>query len=56
MELQLKKSGIEVQFTKNINLDWALKDVSRLIKQYSNNEYFLYVSKKILSECELIKN
>ena len=49
MELQLKKSGIEVQFTKNINLDWALKDVSRLIKQYSNNEYFLifpFCSKK----------
>jgi ADP-heptose:LPS heptosyltransferase len=49
IELQLKKSGIEVQFTKNINLDWALKDVSRLIKQYSNNEYFLifpFCSKK----------
>jgi len=49
MELQLKKSGIEVQFTKNINLDWAIKDVSRLIKRYSNNDYFLvfpFCSKK----------
>jgi ADP-heptose:LPS heptosyltransferase len=41
MELQLKKSGIETQFTKNINLDWALENVSRLIKQYANNEYIL---------------
>jgi len=49
MELQLKRSGVEVQFTKNINLDWAIKDVSRLIKQYSNNGYFLvfpFCSKK----------
>ena len=41
IELQLKKSGIETEFTKNINLDWALEDVSRLIKQYANNEYIL---------------
>jgi ADP-heptose:LPS heptosyltransferase len=41
MELQLKKSGIETQFTKNINLDWALENVSRLIKQYANDEYIL---------------
>ena len=49
MELQLKKSGIETEFTKNINLDWAIKDVSRLIKQYSNSEYILlfpFCSKK----------
>ena len=26
----LKKSGIETEFTKNIDLDWAVKDVSRL--------------------------
>ncbi len=49
MELQLKKSGIETEFTKNINLDWALIDISRLIKQYANSEYILifpFCSKK----------
>ena len=49
MELQLKKSGIETEFTKNINLDWAVEDVARLIKQYSNNDYILifpFCSKK----------
>ena len=49
MESQLKKSGIETEFTKNINLDWALEDVTRLVKQYSNNEYILlfpFCSKK----------
>ena len=49
MESQLKKSGIETKFIKNINLDWALEDVTRLVKQYSNNEYILlfpFCSKK----------
>ena len=49
IELQLKKSGIDTEFTKNINLDWAVKDVQRLVKQYSNNEYILlfpFCSKK----------
>ena len=49
MELQLKKSGIETEFTKNINLDWCLTDVSRLTKQYANNDYVLlfpFCSKK----------
>ena len=49
MELQLKKSGIETEFTKKINLDWAIEDVARLIKQYSNNDYILlfpFCSKK----------
>ena len=49
MELQLKRSGIETEFIKNINLDWALEDVSRLVKQYSNSEYILlfpFCSKK----------
>jgi ADP-heptose:LPS heptosyltransferase len=41
MELQLKKSGIATEFIKNINLDWAVKDVTRLLKQYANNEYIL---------------
>jgi ADP-heptose:LPS heptosyltransferase len=49
MELQLKKSGIETEFTRNINIDWAVTDVSRLIKQYANSEYILlfpFCSKK----------
>ena len=49
IELQLKKSGIDTEFTKNINLDWAVKDVQRLLKQYTNNEYILlfpFCSKK----------
>ena len=41
MEIQLKKSGIETQFTKNIDIDWAAIDISRLIKQYANDEYIL---------------
>ena len=49
MELQLKKSGIETEYTRNINIDWAIKDISRLIKQYANSEYILlfpFCSKK----------
>jgi ADP-heptose:LPS heptosyltransferase len=41
MEIQLKKSGIETEFTKNIDLSWAILDISRLIKQYTNGEYIL---------------
>ena len=49
MELQLKKSGIETEFTKNIDLEWGLINVSRIIKQYANSEYILlfpFCSKK----------
>ena len=49
LELQLKHSGVETEFTKNINLDWALEDISRLVKQYTNGEYILlfpFCSKK----------
>ena len=41
MEIQLKKSGIETEFTKNIDLSWAIEDISRLIKQYANDDYIL---------------
>ena len=41
MEIQLKKSGIGTEFTKNIDLNWATTDISRLLKQYTNNEYIL---------------
>ena len=44
IEIQLKKSGIDVQYTKNINLDWAVEDITRLIKQYSNNDYILIIN------------
>ncbi len=50
MEIQLKKSGVETQFVKNIDLSWIISDVSRLIKQYANNEYILifpFCSKKL---------
>ncbi len=50
MEIQLKKSGIETQSVKNIDLSWVISDVSRLIKQYANNEYILifpFCSKKL---------
>ncbi len=50
MEIQLKKSGVETEFVKNIDLTWASSDISRLTKQYANNEYILifpFCSKKL---------
>ena len=50
MEIQLKKSGIQTEFVKNVDLDWAISDISRLIKQYANNDYILlfpFCSKKL---------
>ena len=41
LEIQLKKSGIETEFTKNIDLSWAVENISRLVKQYANDEYIL---------------
>ena len=41
MEIQLKKSGVETEFTKNIDLSWAVENISRLVRQYANNEYIL---------------
>ena len=49
MEIQLKKSNIPTRYTKNIDLSWSIVDVSRLIKQYANDEYILvfpFCSKK----------
>ena len=49
MEIQLKKSNISTEFTKNIDLSWAINDLTRLTKQYANNEYILvfpFCSKK----------
>ena len=50
MEIQLKKSGLETEFVKNIDLSWSTTDVSRLTRQYTNNEYILifpFCSKKL---------
>jgi ADP-heptose:LPS heptosyltransferase len=41
METQLKKSGIETEFTKNIDLSWAVENTSHLVKKYTNREYIL---------------
>ena len=41
MEIQLKKSGIEIEFTKNVDLSWAVENTSHLVKQYTNREYIL---------------
>ena len=41
METQLKKSGVETEFTKNIDLSWAIENTSHLVKKYTNREYIL---------------
>ena len=41
IEIQLKKSGIETEFTKNIDLSWATENASHLVKYYTNREYIL---------------
>ena len=49
MEIQLKKSGIATDFVKNIDLSWALTDISRLVRQYASKDYILlfpFCSKK----------
>jgi ADP-heptose:LPS heptosyltransferase len=49
MEVQLKKSNISTKHIKNIDLSWAIEDLSRLIKQYCNSDYILmfpFCSKK----------
>ena len=49
MEKQLKKSNIIIKNTQAINLNWGIKDISRILKQYTNGEYILifpFCSKK----------
>ena len=49
IEKQLKKSNIKVVNTKDINLTWCIKDISRNLKQYTNGDYILifpFCSKK----------
>ena len=49
MEKQLKKSNVLVNNTQAINLNWGIKDISRILKQYTNGDYVLvfpFCSKK----------
>lgn len=41
MEIQLKKSNVIIKKTKDINLNWGIKDISRSLKQYTNGEFIL---------------
>ena len=53
MEVQLKKSNVPTKHIRNIDLSWAIDDLSRLIKQYANNEYILifpFCSKKHINK------
>tara|TARA_E500000178_G_scaffold315536_1_gene334557 strand:- start:1104 stop:2036 length:933 start_codon:yes stop_codon:yes gene_type:complete len=49
LEKQLTKSNVNVEKTKNINLKWSIKDISRNLKQYTNGDFILvfpFCSKK----------
>ena len=49
MELQLKKDNIPTTYLKNIDLAWALRDLSSLIRKFTNRDYILifpFCSKK----------
>ena len=49
IEIQLKRNNIKTIFTKNIDLSWAIEDISRLVKQHTNDDYILlfpFCSKK----------
>ena len=53
MQIQLKKSGIDTEFTKNIDLSWAIENVSHLVKYYTNREYILlfpFCSPKLINK------
>ena len=49
MELQLTKNNIPTKYVKNIDLEWANEDLSKLTDQYTNRDYILifpFCSKK----------
>ena len=53
MEIQLNKSHVPTKYLKKIDLTWAIEDLTRLTKQYANNEYILifpFCSKKHLKK------
>ena len=57
MELQLKKSNVITKNIYKIDLSWAFVDISRMLKQYTNNEYiliFLFVQKNMYKKNGLI--
>ena len=39
MEIQLNKTGVETKYLKSIDLSWAKSDISKLIKQYTNDKW-----------------
>jgi len=41
LEFQIKKSGVKTEFTKNIDLSWAVENTSHLVTKYTNREYIL---------------
>ncbi len=41
MEKQLKESQIPTKFIKNVDLNWAKEDLSKLTQQYTNRDYIL---------------
>ena len=49
MELQLTKNNIPTKYVKNVDLNWANEDLSKLTDQYTNRDYILifpFCSKK----------
>jgi ADP-heptose:LPS heptosyltransferase len=49
MEIQLKKTGVKTKYIHNVDLSWAIEDISRLLKKYTNSDYILifpFCSKK----------
>ncbi len=49
IEKQLKKSNVAIKNTKQIDLSWSIRDISRNLKQYTNGDYILvfpFCSKK----------
>ena len=56
-QVQLIKNNIPINNTKKIDLSWAISDLSRMIKQYANNDYILvfpFVQKNIKEKSGLI--
>ena len=53
MELQLTKNNIPTKYVKNVDLNWANEDLSKLTDQYTNRDYILifpFCSKKHLQK------
>ncbi len=49
LKTQLKKSNIKIKNTHDVNLSWALTDINRSLKMYTNSDYILifpFCSKK----------